>query len=132
MYLIIKNIHISCVILTFISFSTRGIWMIQESHWLHKWWVKVLPHIIDTLLLVSGITLVIILHQYPGTQNWLTAKLLALLVYIIVGSIALKRGKTKTIRVVAFGGALMAFFYLVMVALNRTANPLAWGYLNLY
>jgi uncharacterized membrane protein SirB2 len=112
--------------LTFISFSMRGIWMIQESHWLQQRLVKIVPHIIDTALLFSGITLAIIIHQYPGTHTWLTAKLLALLLYIIIGSIALKRGKTKTVRIIAFLGALAVFFYLVTVALLRTANPLAW------
>ena len=126
MYLFIKKLHILCVMLTFISFSMRGVWMIQESHWLQQRLVKIVPHIIDTALLFSGITLAIIIHQYPGTHTWLTAKLLALLLYIIIGSIALKRGKTKTVRIIAFLGALAVFFYLVTVALLRTANPLAW------
>ncbi len=124
MYLIIKNIHISCVILTLISFTIRGIWMIQESHWLQQRCVKIVPHVIDTILLLSGIGLALILHQYPGAQPWLTVKLLALLVYIVVGTIALKRGKTKTIRVMAWIGALSVFFYLIMVALTRMVNPL--------
>ncbi|MFK5969750.1 MAG: SirB2 family protein [Candidatus Marithrix sp.] len=123
MYLIIKNIHISCVILTFLSFSLRGIWMLQDSPTLQHRLVKIIPHFIDTTLLLSGIGLITILHQYPGTQAWLTAKLVALLVYIIIGSIALKRGKTKTIRMTAFFLALATFFYLVSVALTQTAIP---------
>ncbi|RKZ55639.1 MAG: regulator SirB [Candidatus Parabeggiatoa sp. nov. 2] len=125
-YFTIKNIHIYCVILTFISFSIRGIWMILDSPWLQQRWVKIVPHVIDSMLLASGIALVIILHQYPGTHGWLTAKLVALLAYILIGTVALKRGKTKTIRVMAWIGATAVFFYLVMVALNRVANPLAW------
>jgi uncharacterized membrane protein SirB2 len=125
-YLIIKNIHLFCVVLTFISFSTRGIWMIRESPLLQQRWAKILPHVIDSTLLASGIGLVIILHQYPGAQTWLTVKLIALLVYIIVGTIALKRGRTKTIRIVAFYVALTVFFYMVAVALTRIVNPFAW------
>ena len=125
-YLTIKEIHLFCVALTFISFVTRGIWMIQESHWLQKPWVKITPHLIDSTLLASGIALVIMLHQYPGTQTWLTVKLVALLLYIVVGSIALKRGKTKTIRTLAWYGALGIFFYMIAVALSREVNPLAW------
>ncbi len=123
MYLIIKNIHVTCVILTFLFFSLRGIWMLLDSPTLQHPWVKIIPHFIDTTLLLSGIGLIMILHQYPGTQAWLTAKLVALLVYIIIGSIALKRGKTKTIRMTAFFLALATFFYLVSVALTQTAIP---------
>jgi uncharacterized membrane protein SirB2 len=125
-YLIIKNIHILSITLSLIFFFIRGIWAIQESDWLQRTWVKTVPHLIDTVLLFSGITLAIILQQYPGGHNWLTAKLLALLAYIIVGSIAIKRGKTKTIRMVAWISALMIFFYIVTVALTRIVNPFGW------
>ncbi|HID99552.1 MAG TPA: regulator SirB [Thiotrichaceae bacterium] len=122
-YLIIKNIHLSCVVLTFISFSVRGLWMILESPWLQRRWVKIVPHFIDSVLLATGIALVIMLHQYPGVETWLTVKFVALLAYIIIGTIALKRGKTKTIRVIAWIGALGAFFYMVKVALTRVISP---------
>ena len=125
-YLTFKNIHILCVILTLLLFSVRGVWMIQQSAWLQQRWIKIIPHLIDTLLLASGIGLVMIIHQYPGSQNWLTAKLVALLVYIVAGHIALKRGHTLKIRVLALLGALGVFFYIVMVALTRIVNPLAW------
>ncbi len=101
--------------------------MLQDSPTLQHRLVKVIPHFIDTTLLLSGIGLIMILHQYPGTQAWLTAKLVALLVYIVIGSIALKRGKTRTIRITAFFLALATFFYLVSVALTRTAIP---SYIN--
>ncbi|MCK5876259.1 MAG: SirB2 family protein [Candidatus Marithrix sp.] len=120
-YFILKNIHISCVVLTFISFSLRGIWMLQDNLKLQHQWAKTVPHFIDTTLLASGIGLIITLGQYPGTQVWLTAKLVALLAYIIIGSIALKYGKTKTIQTTAFLLALATFFYLVSVALTKNA-----------
>lgn len=122
-YLTIKNIHISCAVLTFISFSVRSLWMILDSPLLQRRWVKFVPHIIDSLLLATGIALVIMLHQYPGVETWLTVKLVALLAYIIIGAIALKHGKTKTIRVIASIGALSAFFYMVKVALTRMISP---------
>ena len=125
MYIILKHLHISCVILTFILFLLRGIWMLQESSALQQAWVKILPHLIDTTLFFSGMGLVIILHQYPGTQAWLTAKLIALLIYIILGEIALKHGKTQTIRATAFLLAIATFFYLVSVALTRSAIPIS-------
>jgi uncharacterized membrane protein SirB2 len=108
------------------SFSLRGIWMLRESPWLQQRWVKIVPHLIDSVLLASGIGLVLILHQYPGVHHWLTVKLVALLAYIVIGTIALKRGKTKTIRIIAWLGALGVFFYMVTVALTRISNPLQW------
>ncbi|RKZ35571.1 MAG: regulator SirB [Gammaproteobacteria bacterium] len=127
MYPIIKNIHVSSVVLTFLFFFQRGIWMLQDNSVLQQRWVKILPIFIDTTLLLSGITLIIILHQYPGSQAWLSAKLIALLIYIIIGSIALKRGKTKTIQATAFLLAIATFFYLVSVALTQSAIPfLVW------
>ncbi|NJO14648.1 MAG: SirB2 family protein [Thioploca sp.] len=126
MYLTLKSIHIFCVLLTFLSFFIRGIWMIQNHPRLQQRWVKIVPHLIDSVLLLSGISLVFTIHQYPFINHWLTAKLLALLLYIILGSIALKRGKTKTIRLTAWISALGAFLYMVTVAITRVVNPLIW------
>ena len=100
--------------------------MLQDSPWLQQQWVKIVPHVIDTILLASGISLVIILHQYPGIHSWLTLKLVALLAYILIGTIALKRGKTKTIRIIAWFSALSVFFYMVTIALTRIINPFGW------
>jgi uncharacterized membrane protein SirB2 len=108
-----------------VLFTIRYVWMIQESHWLQQRRVKFIPHMIDSLLLISGLALALILHQYPWTQTWLTAKLLALLFYIVMGSIALTVGKTKTIRITAGIAALIIFFYIITLALTRVVNPLA-------
>jgi len=78
------------------------------------------PHI---PLLASAIALAIISSQYPLAQSWLTAKVIGLIAYIVCGAIALKRGKTKTVRAVFFVVALLIFAYIVLVALNR--SPLA-------
>jgi uncharacterized membrane protein SirB2 len=94
--------------------------MLVESPLLQKKWVKVLPHIIDSLLLVSAIVLAIQIAQYPIVNGWLTAKVIALLVYIILGSIALKRGKTKRVRVIAGIFAMIVVFYLVSVAVTKS------------
>ncbi len=126
MYSTIKNIHILSASLTLLSFFIRGIWMMQGNPRLQQRWVKIAPHLVDSILLLSGITLVIISQQYPIVTTWLTAKFFALLLYIVLGSMALKRGKTKSIRVVAWLGALGVFFYLVTVALKRLVNPLNW------
>ena len=118
-YLAIKHIHITCAVLSFLLFSLRGIWMLQGSALLRQRWVKIVPHVVDTLLLASALVMVFWSAQYPFVQAWLTAKVVALVAYIILGTIALKRGKTKTVRLSAFLAALVVFAYIVKVALTR-------------
>ncbi|WP_087461095.1 SirB2 family protein [Oleiphilus messinensis] len=121
-YLLIKQVHIICVIATLILFSFRGILMMLNSRLLHTRLIRVLPHIVDTVLLVSAILLTLQIHQYPFVNDWLTAKLIALLAYIAVGTFALKRGKTKSLRILLFFIALAIFFYILAVA--RTHSTL--------
>ena len=122
-YLFLKYVHVSCVILSGCGFVLRGVWMLADSPLLRQRWVKVFPHVVDTALLASAIALAIISSQYPLAQSWLTAKVIGLISYIVCGAIALKRGKTKTVRAVFFVVALLIFAYIVLVALNR--SPLA-------
>ena len=121
-YLALKHIHITFAALSGVLFLVRGIWMLSGSQQLQRRWVKVVPHIVDTLLLVSAIGRVVWSSQYPGEQSWLTAKVVALVGYIVLGIIALKRGRTKQVRVAAFAGALACFAYIVAVAVTK--NPL--------
>ena len=123
MFTILKTIHITCVIFSITGYMIRGIWMMRESPWLHKKWVRVLPHIIDTTLLVSAILLAVQIQQYPFVHGWLTAKVLALIAYIVVGAVGLKYGRTKKIRVTAWLVAIATFLYIVLVALTRQVLP---------
>lgn len=100
--------------------------MLRDSDMLQHRWVKVLPHIVDTLLLTSALVMVVWSAQYPFVQPWLTAKLIALIAYIVLGTVALKRGKTKTVRSWALVGALLTFAYIVTVALTRQPWMFAW------
>ena len=95
--------------------------MIQSSGFLKLRWVKITPHVIDTVLLLSAIALVVITSQYPGSLSWLNAKIAGLIVYIVLGSIALRYGKTKQIRVYAWCLALITFAYIVSVAYSKSA-----------
>ena len=122
LYLAARAVHLGCAALTLCGFVLRGVWMWQDSQRLQRRWVKWLPHLIDSLLLASAITLAVQLHQFPGSQAWLSAKLGALLVYIVLGSIALRRGRTRRIRAWAWLGALLTFAYIIAVAVTR--NPL--------
>jgi uncharacterized membrane protein SirB2 len=117
----LKLVHIGAALISFLGFFGRSLWMIQGSPRLQERWVRVLPHVVDTVLLGSAIALAVRIHQYPGVHAWLTAKVAALLVYIVLGSIALKRGRTKSQRVAAWIGALLVFGYIVGVARTRSA-----------
>ena len=128
MYYWVKTIHVTTVTLTGTFFALRYYWMITRPALLQKGWVKRLPVIIDTTLLASGITMAIMSQQYPGVAPWLTVKLTALLIYIIAGSIALKRGPTKHIRIYVGIFALSTLAYIISVALTR--NPIPTGILD--
>lgn len=122
-YLAIKHLHLTCVGLSGSLFLLRGIWKMRDSAMLQQRWVKILPHVIDTILLGSALALAWWSGQYPFQQNWLTAKLLALLLYIALGTLALKRGKTPAIRLAAFIAAILTFIYIISVALSRQPIP---------
>lgn len=121
-YLALKHIHITFALLSGGFFLLRGLWMLLESPLLQRRWVKVVPHVVDTLLLASALGLVFWSGQYPFAQGWLTAKVLALLAYIVLGTIALKRGRTRGVRSFALLAALATFAYIVAVALTRRAD----------
>ena len=104
-------------------FLLRGGWMLAGSHMLARKGVRIAPHLIDTLLLASAIVLATWSGQYPGAQPWLTAKLAALVGYIVLGSVALKRGQTRQQRLAAFIEALALFAYIVAVAVTKRPIP---------
>lgn len=118
-YLAIKHLHMTCAALSGSFFLVRGIWMLRDSALLKQRWVGIAPHVVDTVLLGSALTMVVWSGQYPFVQGWLTAKVLALVAYILLGAVALKRGRTKAVRTTAFIAALLVFAYIVKVALTR-------------
>lgn len=122
-YLAIKQLHMGCAAVSFSLFLVRGAWMLQGSAMLQRRWVRILPHLVDTALLGSAVMLAFISSQYPFAQAWLGAKVVALLLYIVLGIIALKRGRTLRTRALAFGGAVFTFAYIVMVAVTRQVIP---------
>lgn len=118
-YATLKAVHVGSVCLSGGLFVLRGGWMLADSQQLQRRWVKIVPHVVDTVLLASAIGLVVILQQYPFVQGWLTAKVVALMAYIVLGSIALKRGRNKQVRTLALIAALLIFGYIVTVALSH-------------
>jgi len=123
-YVALKHLHVTCVVLSGLGFCLRGWWMLRDSPALQQRLARVLPHLVDTLLLGSALSMAWLSGQYPFGQGWLTAKLGGLLAYILLGTMALKRGRTKAIRTRYLVLALLAYGYIVSVALSR--NPLPW------
>src|SRR5690625_1593683 len=99
MYIGIKHLHITTVYITIALFLLRGAWMMFSPGLLQQRWVRIVPHINDTVLLLSAIALAVMSRQYPFVQGWLTAKVIGLVVYIGLGLVALRLGKSKGVRI---------------------------------
>lgn len=119
-YDLLKTIHVSCAALSISGYVLRGIWMLRDSPLLTARAVRIAPHAIDTALLVSALLLAWRVQQFPFVHAWLTAKVLALVAYIVVGAIGLRHGRSKRVRAVAWAGAVLIFGYIVGVALTRS------------
>ncbi len=123
-YFLIKHLHITTAILSLALFLLRAWWSVRESPWLQRSWVKVLPHVNDTLLLTLGVLLMVMLRMWPHQHPWLAAKLIALLVYIGLGTLAIKRGRRPAVRGAAALAAAATFAYMLGAALKH--SPLSW------
>jgi len=124
-YLDIKHLHISLVTLSGVLFLLRGLLMLKSSKALQMKTLRIAPHIIDTGLLIAGVSLAVMLGLKPSETPWIMAKLIALIVYIGLGTIAIKRGKNLAIRASAFVAALATFGYMIAVAVSK--NPIPWA-----
>lgn len=120
LYTTLKITHLTCVLLTYLLFLTRGVWLVRDPQALSKPWVRVVPHVVDTVLLGSAIGLVLITRQYPGEQVWLTVKIIALVLYIALGLLAFRVCRKRATRLAAWITAQLVFVYIVLVALTRT------------
>jgi uncharacterized membrane protein SirB2 len=118
-YTAIKNVHMGAAALSISLFILRGGWMLWSPHRLRQRWVKVLPHVVDTVLLAAALWLAWQLSA-AAVRGWLVAKIVGLLVYVVLGTIALKRGRTRHTRVAAFVAAIATFGYIVMVAMTKS------------
>lgn len=119
-YLAVKHLHVTCVVISGLGFGLRAWWMLQQSSYLQARLTRILPHIVDSTLLVSAIALAVMSEQYPFRDGWLTAKVCGLLAYIACGTVALKRGKTPGLRRGFAVLAVLAYGYIVGVALSRS------------
>ncbi|MGL4410226.1 MAG: SirB2 family protein [Zoogloea sp.] len=127
-YPTLKHLHVACVALSGCGFALRYGWMLTDSPLARARATRVLPHLVDSLLLLSALGLVVLTGQYPLVQAWLTAKLVGLLVYIGLGMQSLRPGRPKAVRAACGAAALLVLGWMVSVALLK--HPLGyWGLL---
>lgn len=119
----LRTLHLGAVVASLALFFLRGLWMMVSPQKLQRRWVRVVPHLVDTVLLASAIGLAWLTAQYPWQQPWLATKILALVAYVVLGSVALKRGRTPRVRAIAFVAALGTFGYIVAVAVTHSVLP---------
>lgn len=124
LYLYLKHLHVFFVATSIVLFVFRGGLMFMDSKWLQLPLLKYTPHVVDTLLLASAVWLMFLIQQYPIAQSWLTVKIVLLMVYIVLGSFALKRGRSKFQRGIYFVLALIVVLFMVSVATAH--QPLGW------
>ena len=123
-YLLLRDLHITCVILSGVGFFLRGMLRLFDSPLVELRWVKVVPHVVDTVLLFSAVSLAVLSQQYPIEQAWLSAKLIGLLSYIGCGMMAFRFSRDRRRMVLFFMLALCSYAYIVSVAMTR--HPAAW------
>ena len=126
-YSLLKRVHVATVALTFTLFFVRGLWMLGAPQRLQHRWVRVLPHVVDTVLLASGVGLALLIHQYPGTSPWLTAKIVGLVGYIVLGMYALHRGRPRRARAAYWVAALGVAYILAVALAHDPWPPRAWS-----
>jgi uncharacterized membrane protein SirB2 len=123
-YLQLRHAHITLAIVSVTIFTVRGLLMLAGSPRVNAPWVKYSSYTVDTLLLTAALMLTTIIHQFPFQTGWLTMKVVLLVVYVLLGVIALKRGQTRGIRAAAFVAALLTVGFLFSVA--RAHHPLGF------
>lgn len=119
MYMMAKHLHLTAVALSVLFFILRFLWSQMDPTVLTKKWLKILPHVIDTVLLGSALWLCVILSQYPFATAWLTFKVIGVVLYIVFGLFALKKAKTAMGRWLFFVAALGVLMATAMVAVTK-------------
>src|SRR5699024_5377796 len=127
-YLAIRTIHIASVTLSGSLFMLRGLLVqLGRKQWALTLSVRYLSYLIDITLLATGVLLVTILPWALCSNGWLLVKLGLVAVYVVLGVLAMKRGRSARIRVICYLAALLTFLVIVGIALAH--HPLGWLFL---
>lgn len=116
LYLQIKAVHVAAVFASGLLFLLRGAALHAGMTWAMAAPLRYLSYVIDTTLLAAALMLATLLHQYPFVHAWLTVKVLLLVLYIALGTFALKRGSTRRIRILCWLAALLVYGFIISVA----------------
>ena len=119
-YAVVKLIHQSAVALSITGFFVRGAASLAGARWTSERAARTLPHVVDTVLLLSAVALAWMLRLAPGDAPWLVAKIVGLLVYIGLGIVALRPGRPRALRAAAWLGALLVVAWIVSVAMAKS------------
>lgn len=112
--------HMLAAYLSIGLFVARGFLMFNNSEWFHHRLMRTVPSAVDTILLASALVLMFLVSQYPFVDHWLTAKVVGLVGYIVLGAIALGSGeRAGNVRIIAFLGAIAVFAYVILVSVTR-------------
>jgi uncharacterized membrane protein SirB2 len=119
MYTTIKQLHVALVAASGLGFALRGVLALRSSPSLQAPWLRIAPHVVDSALLASAIALVVIGAYDVLRAPWLLTKIALLVIYIVLGMVALKRGRTPQVRGAAFAAALVVFAAIVATAITK-------------
>jgi uncharacterized membrane protein SirB2 len=126
-YWLIKTIHQAAVVFSITGFFIRGLASLAGKKWVQSRWARTIPHGVDTVLLLSAITLAFMLRISPLSAPWLMAKVIGLMVYIGLGVVALRPRVGVITRAGSWIGALVTVGWIASVAITK--NPL--GFISL-
>jgi uncharacterized membrane protein SirB2 len=118
-YLAVRQVHVTAAALSITLFVLRAAWLASASGRVQLRWMRIVPHVVDTVLLASALWLAWQLGV-EGTRGWLWAKVVALVVYIGLGSVTLRPGRPARVRMMAFVAAVATFAYIVSVAITKS------------
>lgn len=115
----IKIFHLTFILLSISSFVGRVYLAEKRPEMLEQKWIKIGPHVINSLLLLTGFALVFQGSWFSAEYGWIIAKLIALVAYVGLGIVAIK--SQGELRWKAFAGALACFVYIAVVAATKNA-----------
>jgi len=121
MYLFAKHLHLTAVVISILFFIIRFIWLTRSSDMLQKKWVKIVPHVVDTVLLGSAIALCFILAFNPLEQSWLLQKIVLVVIYILIGFWTLKKAQTLSLKWLGFSLAIACLAFVGKMAVSKQA-----------
>jgi uncharacterized membrane protein SirB2 len=119
-YAFVKTVHEGTVALSFLGFFARGVGSLAQASWVRSGVARSVPHVVDSVLLLSALTLAWMLRINPAATPWLMAKIIGLVVYVGLGIVALRPGPPKSLRAAAWLAALVTFVYIVSVAITKS------------